>query len=99
MSAVQGAGRTRGDILLDVRGLRIEGRSGQTWREIVKGLDLRVRRGEVLGLIGESGAGKSSVGLAAMGYARPGCRISSGEITFDGQSLMLLPETERARLR
>jgi ABC-type glutathione transport system ATPase component len=68
----------KGDVLLEIRGLRIEGQSDEKWTEIVKGVDLTLRRGEVLGLIGESGAGKSTIGLAAMAYARPGCRISAG---------------------
>jgi peptide/nickel transport system ATP-binding protein len=67
-----------GDLVLEIRGLRIEGQSDDVWQEIVKGIDLTLRRGEVLGLIGESGAGKSTIGLAAMGYARPGCRITAG---------------------
>ncbi len=57
------------------RELRIEGRTEGGWHEIVHGIDLDLHRGEVLGLIGESGAGKSTIGLAAMGYARDGCRI------------------------
>ena len=65
--------------LLEIEGLRIEGMGdGQVWNEIVKGVSLRVERGEVLGLIGESGAGKSTIGLASMGYARYGCRLSGG---------------------
>ena len=84
--------------LLEIRGLRIEGESGEVWHEIVKGIDLTLRRGEVLGLIGESGAGKSTVGLAAMGYARPGCRITAGSIRFDGLDLARLPESEKRKL-
>src|SRR5262249_7308039 len=71
-----------GETLLEVKGLCIEGRSDERWHPIVKGVDLTLRRGEVLGLIGESGAGKSTIGLAAMGYARPGCRISAGALTL-----------------
>ncbi|MDX6752437.1 ABC transporter ATP-binding protein [Geminicoccaceae bacterium 1502E] len=93
------AGNGCGDVLLQISGLRIEGRSGDGWSEIVKGIDLVLRRGEVLGLIGESGAGKSTIGLAAMGYARSGCRITDGLIVFDDTDLLKLSETERLRLR
>src|SRR6266849_2933874 len=84
-----------GKMLLEIRGLRIEGQSDDRWSEIVKGIDLMLRRGEVLGLIGESGAGKSTIGLAAMGYARPGCRITAGSIVFDGIDLVKIDEAER----
>jgi peptide/nickel transport system ATP-binding protein len=87
-----------GETLLDMRGLRIEGQSDDHWHEIVKGIDLTLRRGEVLGLIGESGAGKSTIGLAAMGYARPGCRITAGSIVFEGTDLAQLDEAERRKL-
>jgi peptide/nickel transport system ATP-binding protein len=87
-----------GDTLLAIRGLRIEGQSDDTWHEIVKGIDLTLRRGEVLGLIGESGAGKSTIGLAAMGYARAGCRITAGTIMFDGIDLAKIGEVERRRI-
>ena len=71
--------------LLAVRGLCIEAHdSDGRWTEIVKDLDIDLDRGEVLGLVGESGAGKSMTGLAIMGYARDGTRIAGGEIRFDG---------------
>lgn len=88
-----------GDILLQMRGLRIEGRSDEVWQEIVHGIDLTLHRGEVLGLIGESGAGKSTIGLAAMGFARDGCRISGGGILFDGMDLMTATEEQKRALR
>jgi peptide/nickel transport system ATP-binding protein len=87
------------DVLLKIEGLRIEGRSGDTWTEIVKGVDLTLHKGEVLGLIGESGAGKSTVGLAAMGFARDGCRITGGTIDFDGIDLRSASETVKRDLK
>jgi peptide/nickel transport system ATP-binding protein len=87
-----------GDILLEVRGLRVEGQSDEKWHEIVKGIDLTLRRGEVLGLIGESGAGKSTIGLAALGYTKPGCRISGGSVMFDGVDLAKAKEEARRKL-
>ena len=86
-------------VLLTIRGLTIEGRSDETWSEIVKGVDITLHKGEVLGLIGESGAGKSTIGLAAMGFARDGCRISGGTIDFDGIDLRAATKDERRALR
>ena len=86
---------SKGQLLLEMRGLRIEALSEGRWREIVHGVDVTLRRGEVLGLIGESGAGKTTIGLAAMGFARDGCRIAGGTIVFDG--IDLLGSSERSR--
>ncbi|MDB2465237.1 ABC transporter ATP-binding protein [Planktomarina temperata] len=74
--------------LLKIRGLKIEGKSDEVWNPIVNGIDLDLKKGEVLGLIGESGAGKSTIGLAAMGFTRDGCRISGGTVDFDGVDLV-----------
>ncbi|MEQ8602560.1 MAG: ABC transporter ATP-binding protein [Marivibrio sp.] len=87
------------DVILEIKGLRIEGRADEQWIEIVHGVDVTLRRGEVLGLIGESGAGKSTIGLAALGYARDGCRISAGEIWFDGVDLAKAPLSQKRKLR
>jgi len=86
------------DILLRIRGLRIEGMSGDSWQEIVHGVDLDLRKGEVLGLIGASWAGKSPIGLAAVGYARDGCRITGGEIQFDGMDLAAMEDSEKRHI-
>src|SRR5680860_995232 len=91
--------RTRGDALLEMRDVWIEGYSDDAWHDIVKGVSLTLKRGEVLGLIGESGAGKSTLGLAAMGFARPGCRITRGSIVFDGFDLTAASETAKRRFR
>ena len=87
------------DILLQMNNVVIDGFSDEKWHEIIKGIDLTLHKGEVLGLIGESGAGKSTLGLAAMGFARPGCRLTSGEIIFDGVDLMKESEAYKQKLR
>lgn len=87
------------EVLLDITGLKIEGYSDEKWIEIVHGVDLKLHRGEVMGLIGESGAGKSTIGLAAMGFARDGCRISDGSIEFDGLELTTTSESDKRALR
>jgi peptide/nickel transport system ATP-binding protein len=74
--------------LLKIKNLVIEGFTDEKWLEIVHGIDLTLTRGEVLGLIGESGAGKSTIGMASMGYTRQGCRIASGSIVFDGVEMV-----------
>src|SRR6056297_3732989 len=86
-------------VLLEIKDLRIEGYSDEEWIEIVHGIDLTLHRGEVMGLIGESGAGKSTIGLAAMGFTRDGCRISDGSVNFDGIELTNASRSERRALR
>ena len=90
MSANKGE---KGDILLEMHGVVIDGYSDDRWHEIIKGVDLVLRRGEIMGVIGESGAGKSTLGLASMGFAKPGCEIHGGSIVFDGIDLMKASET------
>lgn len=86
--------------LLEVRNLWIEARgAGGQWQPIVKGISLDVAPGEVLALIGESGAGKSTIALASMGYARPGCRISGGEVLLNGQDVLKMGNEARRQIR
>jgi peptide/nickel transport system ATP-binding protein len=85
--------------LLRIKNLTVEGQDEEGWKPIVNNISLTLKRGEVLGLIGESGAGKSTLGLTAMGYTRPGCRIVSGSVEFDGMDLTRVPENTRRKLR
>ena len=71
------------EVLLEIKDLKIQGYSDETWVDIIKGVDLTLHRGEVMGLIGESGAGKSTIGAAAMGYARDGTRITGDSSIAD----------------
>ena len=88
------------DLLLEMKKLRVEARGADgATNAIVNNLDLRLERGEVLGLIGESGAGKSTIGLAAMAYARTGCRIAGGQVIFDGTDLMQEDEETLREMR
>ncbi|RLB88695.1 MAG: ABC transporter, partial [Deltaproteobacteria bacterium] len=75
------------NYLLEINNLYIEAFYDEQWQTIVHNISLDLKRGEVLGLIGESGAGKSTIGLAAMGYTRQGCRLASGSIKLDGKEL------------
>lgn len=82
--------------VLTIRGLKVAAPNGAI---LVDGIDLDLAPGEVLGLIGESGAGKSTIGLAAMGYGRGGCKIVGGSIDVAGTSLMDGSRRTRERIR
>ena len=79
--------------ILKLVDLRVETVTGNV---LVDNVSLELKRGEVVGLIGESGAGKSTIGLASMVYSRAACRITGGRIEIDGVSVRdLSPEGRR----
>ena len=84
-----------GDVLLDVAGLRVDFHRGRQTVQAVAGVNLTIRRGETLGLVGESGCGKSTTGRAIVQVERP----TAGRITFDGIDLTALGGRELREAR
>ncbi len=72
---------------------------GGVGRKVLDGITLHVHAGEIVGLVGESGAGKTTLGLLALGHLRPGLMLVSGQVRFDGLDLLHLPEPQLQALR
>ena len=90
--------------LLKVRGLKIGATiypPGEKSRhiDIVHGVDFDLEAGKVLGLIGESGAGKSTIGLAAMAYGRGGVELTGGEVWVNGRDVLQSNMPDKRKLR
>ena len=90
--------------LLEVRNLRVDATfrddSGKLRRvEIVRDASFTLQAGRALGLIGESGAGKSTIGLATMAYGRGGCRPVGGKILLEGADILALDAAGKRALR
>ncbi len=85
--------------LLEVKNLHTSFYTRDGVVRAVDGIDFHVDRGEIMGLVGESGCGKSVTSLSIMRLvAKPG-RIEAGEILFDGQDLLKLPDDEMRKIR
>ena len=80
-------------MTLEVRGLSARVRGGGP--PVLRAVSLRVEAGEALGLVGESGAGKSMVGRAVLGILPRAVEVTAGEVFLDGVDLLRLPEAER----
>ena len=86
--------------LLEVDRLKIDARKDDGGLlPIVKGVSFSVERGEVVALIGESGSGKTTIALSALGYTKPGLKFTGGEVRLDGQDVISMPAEEKRQLR
>jgi len=85
--------------VLSVRDLRVEFASRRGTLHAINGVSFDIARGEVLGVVGESGAGKSVTGLAAIGLIDPPGRIAGGEIHLSSLRIDNLPPGEMRRIR
>src|SRR5215212_1050588 len=85
--------------VLSVRNLRVEFASRRGALRAIDGASFDIAKGEVLGVVGESGAGKSVTGLAAIGLIDPPGRISGGEIRLSDTRIDNLPPEEMRRVR
>lgn len=75
------------DIVLDIRNLRVEFPTRKGVLTAVDDISLQIRRGEILGMVGESGAGKSMTGMAILGLLEPPGRIAAGSIHLSGDRI------------
>ena len=85
--------------VIRVANLKVAYRHADSWLRVLHGVDFAIARGEVLGLVGESGCGKSTVGLQLLGYRHPNSRIEGGQVLFKGQDLLSLRRRDLDRLR
>ena len=88
------------DMLLQIKDLRVYYTAGGEIINAVNGVDLEVRRGETLALVGETGAGKTTIAKSIMRILPdPPAKIGGGEIYLDGQELLHLPEKKMREIR
>ena len=86
-------------MILEVEDLRVEFPTRRGALVAVDGVSFSIAAGEVLGVVGESGAGKSITGLAVIGLLEPPGRIAAGEVRLEGRRIDNLPHEEMRRIR
>jgi len=84
--------------VLSVQGLQVAIGKGAHAANVLRGVSLELQPGEVRGLVGESGAGKSMLGRAVLGLLPANAAITAGAVTFTGRDLLAMGETERRGL-
>ncbi len=82
------------DAILEIRGLRLSIATDEGLAKILDHIDFSLERGHILGVVGESGCGKSTVVRAILGLLPAGARVEQGEIRFDDQDLLGLSERD-----
>jgi peptide/nickel transport system ATP-binding protein len=85
--------------LLDIQDIRIEFPSRRGTRTAVDGITLELNQGEILGVVGESGAGKSTIGNAVIGLLEAPGQLAGGQIRLDGERIDTLPEAAKRQVR
>ena len=90
---------TGGETLLEVKDLHTSFNTRSGVVRAVTGVDFSIRRGEILGLVGESGCGKSVTSLSIMRLVAPPGRIDRGTVLFDGQDLLKVREERMREVR
>jgi peptide/nickel transport system ATP-binding protein len=83
--------------ILSVRGLKVHYHTSKGVVRAVDGIDFDLERGQTLGLVGESGCGKTTTGAALLGMSSPPGRIAGGSIVLDGKELVGMPDRELRR--
>lgn len=86
-----------GDLLLEVKDLRLSVRTDEGKAEILDNVTLALPRGRILGVVGESGCGKSTLARAVLGITPRAAQIESGTIKLEGEDLLALSEREMTR--
>ncbi len=81
---------TESQPVIEVADLTVSYRQGTGWQRVVDGVGFKVERGEVFGLVGESGCGKSTVALQLLGYRGPAMRTDRGKVRLDGTDVLTL---------
>ena len=86
-----------GDNLLEVENLRVSFGTERGVAKVLDGVNLTIRRGEIMGLVGESGCGKTTLARAILGILPGNAQHEAGSIRFRGEDLLKMPRRSRRR--